>query len=88
MIGNKIKYKIYDVPNSITREGLVVDAYSKITGSSKGSTEVFLGFGEGSNSGSVDSCRMFTVEIMEKGKKSYIEILATQLTEVLEFGKC
>jgi len=94
MIGNRIKFKKYSFRtlgsthqlHDTQEEGLVVDAWTDVSGTVSGKTEVFLGFGEGKVSGSTKSKRMYKVEC-GKTFKYYQDIEANMITEITEFAK-
>ncbi len=94
MIGNIIEFHYHDFsarstdrkPEIIT--GLVVDAFTKVSGSVSGRSESFLGFGEGTTSGKTDSKRMYKVEFYEnwdthKRIIKYEDIYAWQLVKII-----
>ena len=100
MIGNKIEFLHYDFGNysdyerNRTREdrlriGLVVDAFTEVKGSMKGSSEVFLGFGGGTTSGHTDSKRKYKVEYTEKYSDTprYIDIQDWQMVKIISFAR-
>lgn len=65
--------------------GIVVDAYTNVSGSMKG--ENFLGFGEAT--GSVDSRRMYKVMILDRQDKKtsrFIDVSSRALVEVIELA--
>ena len=98
MIGNTIEFVYYDWDNisSVIHEkgepkkyiGLVVDAYTEITGKISGSNEIFLGFGGGSTSGTTNSKRMYKVQFYEdwdtdKKYIKYKDIYDWQLRKII-----
>jgi hypothetical protein len=100
MIGNTIEFHDYTsrhITKDIRREpdkleGLVVDAFTEVSGSVSGSSEVFLGFGGGKTSGQTKSKRMYKVEYYEtwdkkKKHKYYKDIHAWQLIRIIAFAK-
>lgn len=95
MIGNRIHfkhYKDYRIDNKgEILEGLVVDAFTKVTGKTTGSASNFLGFGEGSVSGNTNSNRMYKVEFYElwdtnKKHLMYEDIDARMLVKIVSFA--
>jgi hypothetical protein len=88
MIGNKIKFAEYTYSGSThTREeheGLVVDAWTDVSGTVSGKTDVFLGFGEGKVSGRTQSNRMYKVQTKYG---SFKDIRAGMISEIVEFAK-
>lgn len=97
MIGNEIEFKDYDFSRYDSKKepevltGIVVDAFTKVTGHTKGSAESFLGFGSGSVSGNVDSNRMYKVEYSSswdtrKKHRYYKDIHAWQLIRIVKFA--
>lgn len=96
MIGNKIEFHYYEKYSSkrepIKKIGLVVDAYTEITGRTSGKSESFLGFGEGNISGSTSSNRMYKVEYFQEYDKEhknpyYTDIHDWQLIKIISFIK-
>ena len=95
MIGNRIKYRKYFTYNGETNynleEGLVVDAYTKVSGSMSGSGGVFLGFGDSKMSGNTRSDRYYKIQISyvnNEGKTIvyYTDISAGCLHEIVSFA--
>lgn len=90
MIGNKILFRWYDSPTGYTRpipekEGIVVDAWTEVTGSGKG--EVFIGFGDAK--GEVKSRRYYKVEFKrweysDPDGFDYINILESSMIKILQ----
>lgn len=96
MIGNKIEFNYYGDKYSTNREakkltGIVVDAFTNVSGRISGSNEVFLGFGGGTTSGSTESKRMYKVECYEeydteKKHVQYKDIFDWQLNKIISFA--
>lgn len=99
MIGNKIEFLHYDFSNHSEREsnrtredrlrvGLVVDAFTEVTGRVSGKSEVFLGFGGGKTSGNTNSKRNYKIEYFEKhlDKPRYINIQDWQMVKIISFA--
>lgn len=90
MIGNTIKFMYY-LTDTIKeeREGIVVDAYTNVTGTVSGKYESILGFGEGRTTGSTKSKRIYKVEYIYPytQKKIYIDVADYLLIEVVKFAK-
>lgn len=99
MIGNKIEFLHYDFSNrhdyksERTREdrltvGLVVDAFTEVTGKVSGKSEVFLGFGGGKTSGNTKSNRTYKVEYLDKYLNTikYINIQDWQLVKIISYA--
>jgi hypothetical protein len=88
MIGNTIKYrKLTWIGSDYTQEektGLVVDAYTEITGKSK--SESILGFGSGT--GKTESKRIYKVQFQYEYSKqiAFEEISHNCLIEIVKFG--
>lgn len=86
MIGSKILYRHYPKygPNKYEAqqyEGLVVDAFTNVSGTTKG--DVFLGFGD--VNGDVKSRRMYKVQYHDSLGFQYENISDSQLIKILEF---
>jgi len=95
MIGNTIKYREYFTYGGETKfnikEGVVVDAYTKIDGSMSGKGAAILGFGESSMRGKTDSTRMYKIEISYINQKDervvfYQDIPASRLHEIVSYA--
>lgn len=87
MIGNKIKFRLSEFIGSKYEtnefEGIVVDAFTDVSGFFQSSS--FLGFGEGN--GKTNSNRMYKVEFLRYGhSKWYVDIYSHQLIEILEYN--
>lgn len=94
MIGNRIKYSKwnFDYPEDSPlrreeKEGLVVDAFTEVSGYVSGSSDSFLGFGSGSVSGSTNSRRKYIVEYDLYGYKRYEKIDFNQIDSIIEYAK-
>ncbi len=93
MIGNEIEF-FYTEPTmdkGIVMSGIVVDAYTKITGSVSGQSGYFLGIGDGSVSGNTDSKRMYKVHTTSRwdlnGKRNqFVDIPATWLKDIIRYA--
>lgn len=97
MIGNKIEFIYYDWNNYSSDNkgeehiGIVVDAFTKVTGTIRGSNDVFLGIGGGSTTGNTDSKRMYKVEFNEKWDTEkqctkYKDICDWQLRRIISYA--
>lgn len=86
MIGNLIKFYHYEWIGSDYKrhedKGIVVDAYTKVSGSSK--YESLFGFGEGK--GETKSIRIYKVQCQIGTHIYFKDIEHTSLIEVLEFN--
>jgi hypothetical protein len=97
MIGNTIEFKDYwrdssDKLHTDIYQGLVVDAFTEVSGTVKGSGKYdsFLGFGEGKSDvyGKTESKRIYKVQVKEKyleGFKFY-DVKANMMTKIISFG--
>lgn len=95
MIGNKIEFIYFDKylkdDKGEYKEGIVVDAFTKVSGTITGNSEVFLGFGGGVTSGSTSSNRMYKVEFfgkydMERKYPTLTDIHDWQLKRIISFA--
>jgi hypothetical protein len=102
MIGNTIEFVFIDFNDNErhlkplsdkqdVRIGLVVDAFTDVSGSMSGKSESFLGFGEGRMSGSTKSKRKYLIESFEnwdQGKKHpiLIEIYQWQVKKITSYA--
>lgn len=96
MIGNKIEFVWYGDKYSNNKEpknyiGIVVDAFTNVSGRISGSSDVFLGFGGGKTSGSTENKRMYKVEFYEdwdtqKKCVQYKDIHDWQLKKIISFS--
>lgn len=86
MIGNTIIYKQRSEIGNYEweTEGLVVDAYTEVSGQTKGDSA----FGFGEVRGNVRSSRMYKVQVYYKHSDSYtfVDIRAYQLVRIVKFA--
>lgn len=92
MIGNTIKYKFKKLLSTsffeFEGEGVVIDAFTNVSGHTTGRSESFLGFGEGRISGNVNSERTYIVEkTLSTGAKIYTEVPSSGLVEITAYAK-
>lgn len=91
MIGNKVIFTYLDDKyNRIEVEGLIVDAYTDISGSVSGKQQGMFGFSEGSTSGSTKSERMYKVLYYsewdaDKKHQRFKDIRSHQIDTILSF---
>lgn len=98
MIGNTIEFLYFDFSNFSDYErkksneerktiGLVVDAYTEITGSITGKSETFLGFGSGDTTGDTKSKRKYVVQYTPSWSNTpkFYTMEAWQLSKIISF---
>lgn len=62
MVGSSVTFSIFnDKHEYITLKGVIVDAYTDITGSVSGKSENAFGFGSGKTTGTTESRRVYRV---------------------------
>lgn len=94
MIGNKIEFVWYGYDGCQKGKeytGIVVDAFTEVSGEISGNSGTFLGFGSGETSGKTRSKRMYKVEFYgerdrEKKYVKYEDIYASQLKKIISFA--
>ena len=94
MIGNRIKFKEtrWDGTTHTTkeREGVVVDAFTEVSGSVSGTGASILGIGSSKTAGNTSSRRKYKVEYYadydtKKERPIYEDISAFQLVKIIQF---
>lgn len=93
MIGNTIKYTHYNLIQQTSEEriGLVVDAYTEVKGTVRGSVDMAFGFGSGSTSGSTKSDRVYKVMFYDKydtkkTRQKFDNVKENFVQEIIEFA--